>query len=305
MKRTSQSFRSGLRSVLRRQSPSDPPSRLRARPRPRLLALSLIAALLPGAAFAQRPNPGDYPARHSPDFLIGHPHVTLTLRGGMLFPRADSHLFDQAFSQMSLPGDTARMFKRSDLNAPLLTGEVGIWTPRADITFSIGYARSSKLIEYRHWLDNDDLPIQYWTRIAQVPLTVGLKAYLLPRGHEVGRFAFIPSTFQPYIGLAGGTVYHRYRQVGDFINFAVADYPVYTTSYESMGWAPTVQLLGGAEVSLTRRVNLQMDVRYGWASSSLANSFPALAPPPAGGIAAHDKIDLNGLQTTIGFGWRL
>ncbi len=301
MSRTSQSFRDGVRSDVSRP-PFASFSPLRASSRYRLLALSLVSALLPAAALAQQPG---YGPRHSPDFLIGPPHVTLTLRGGMLFPRADSRVFGLAFQEMSLPGDTSRMFKRSDLNAPMITGELGIWTPRADVTFSLGYARGSQTVEYRHWLDNNDQPIQSWTRLAQVPMTVGVKAYLLPRGKQVGRFAFIPSTVQPYLGLAGGTVYHRYREVGDFINFAVTGYPVYTTNYVSTGWSPTVQILGGTDVSLTRRLNVQIDVRYGLASGSLASDFPALAPPPTAAVSPHDKIDLNGLQTTIGFGWRL
>lgn len=307
MNRTSQSFRCGLRSddESRRPSPPDRPPPLRARPRYRLLALSLVAVLLPGAAFAQNPNRGDYTPRHGPDFLIGPPHVTLSLRGGMLFPRANSPLFSRAFSELSMPGDTARRFKRADLDAPSLTGELAIWTPRADITVSLGYARASKMVEYRYWADADDLPIQYWTRFAQVPLTVSLKAYLLPRGRQVGRFAYIPNRYQPYIGLAGGTVYHRYRESGDFINFTNTNLPVYNTNYESTGWSPTVQLLGGSEIGLTRRANLQVEVRYGWATGHLASEFPALAPAPASRIPSHADIDLAGLQTTIGFGWRL
>ncbi len=302
MGRTSQSYRCGLRSddASRRPSPSDQ-RRRRARSRHRFLALSLAAVLVPGVALAQR---GRMPPREGPDFLLGRPHVTLSLRGGMLFPRANSPVFNMAFNNLSLPGDTTRMLKRSNLDAPLVAGEVAIWTPRVDITFSLGYARASKNVEYRYWLDDRDLPIQNSAHLAQVPLTVGLKAYLLPRGREVGRFAYIPSTVQPYIGLAGGTVYHRYRESGDFINFAAGN-SVYTTNYESSGWSPTAQVLAGSEFGLTRRANLQVEVRYGWATGSLASTFPALAPAPAADVPAHSDIDLAGLQTTIGIGWRL
>lgn len=294
MYRMSQSFRCGLRS--------DPSQLLRAR-RSRLALWSIhfglaLGLLLPSSLLAQ--DGGG--RRHSRDFLLGKPHVTLTLRGGMLFP-ANSRVYPD--TQMSFPGDTARRFKRSDLNAPLLAGELAIWTPRADITVALGYARSRQTVEYRFWLDNKDMPIENSVSLAQVPLTVGLKAYVLPRGRAVGRYAYIPSRFQPYVGIAGGTVYHQFRESGDFVNFDIASYPVYGSTYKSSGWAPTVQLLAGNEISLARSVSLQVEVRYGWASGHVGTDFPALGPPPETTIRAHDKIDVSGLQTTLGFAWRL
>ena len=81
-------------------------------------------------------------------------------------------------------------------------------------------SRSSTQSEFRHWLDNNDLPIQQTTEFQRVPLTASLKMYLGPPGRSIGRFAWIPKRFAPVcrrrrrrhvVPAPPGGRFHRFR----------------------------------------------------------------------------------------------
>jgi hypothetical protein len=223
-------------------------------------------------------------AARPPDFLFAEPHFAFTLRGGMTFPRAGSDVFASAMQDLTLgKGDFRAITGAMDLSFRV--------APRLDAVLSGSYGRSSKRSEFRAYLDNNNLPIEQRTRLSQVPLTAGLKAYLLPRGHQIGHFVWIPARVAPYVGAAGGFVWHRFEQSGDFVDHR--DLAIYSATSVADGWSPTAHVFGGVDIGITRHAALKVEARYAFASAD-----------PGPDFANFNSLDLNGLQTTVGLSWR-
>jgi opacity protein-like surface antigen len=181
---------------------------------------------------------------------------------------------------------------RSDFNAFSFGGDLGIRAAdRFDIALGFAYARSSTRSEFRDWTDLDDLPIEQETRLTRLPLTATVKAYLLDRGRTIGRFAWVPSAWAPYAGAGVGAMWYRYHQSGDFVDFENLD--IFPDVFDSSGWTPTAHVLAGADFSLTPRLALTAEGRYGWASADMGADF-----------VGFDKIDLAGFQATLGLSVR-
>ncbi len=296
MMRARQASPRGLRSDPLPAVPRLPPKSAR------FLALALAAGVLwPAAASAQKDtarvgddwggvsvNAAETPraAARPPDFLFAAPKGALTLRLGAMLPRAGSDVFSYTEPQLTV--------KHSDFYAPLIGAQFSFKvTPRFDFLLDGAWTRSSTRSEYIHYLDNNTRPIEQWTRFIQVPLTAGFKAYLTPRGRQIGHFAWVPTRVTPFVGAAGGIVWHRFQQTGDFVDETSANLDVFSNTYTSSGWSPTVQLLGGTDVALGRRTALNVEARWGWSSADMGQQF-----------ADFQKIDLAGLQATVGFSWR-
>lgn len=218
-------------------------------------------------------------------FLFQVPRGALTIRLGMSNPRARSDLFQFTMDSLTL--------NRSDFAALSVAAELSFSTasPRFDIVLGGGYAGSRAPSEFRNWVDTDDLPIEQTTMFRTVPLTVGLKAYLASRGREVGHFAWLPSRFSPYVGAGVGGMWYSFEQRGDFVDFATLD--VYTSSFQSKGFGPLVQGMGGVDVTVSPRVALTADARYVRASASVLGDF-----------ADYERLDLSGLTTSLGLNFR-
>lgn len=249
---------------------------------PRLSALACLAMLATAAA-----NPAH--AQQRADFLLGVPRVALTVKAGFSQPRAGNggdieSLWD--FTRNRLTVDTR------DLGGATIAGEVAVrTTERLDLTFSLGYGLSSTRSQFRKWVDLDDLPIEQTTEFATVPLTVGIKAYLLDRGRALGRFAYIPRTWNPYAGVAGGLVWYRFEQVGDFVDHETLD--IFWARLLSSGRGATVHFLAGMDVTVNKHVMLVTEGRYALASAPLGRDF-----------AGFPDLDLAGFQITAGFSLR-
>jgi hypothetical protein len=224
-------------------------------------------------------------AQSAPDgFLFGRPRATLTVRGGYDRPFARGALFDDVVDQVTL-GRSA--FGGAALHAELAYA-LG---PRLDLTVGGGYVSSARGSEFRRFTDGDDLPITQTTTLLRAPVTVGVKAYLAPRGREVGRFAWIPAKVAPFVGAGGGAVYYRFGQQGSFVDFATLD--VFDTEFRSSGWAPAGFAYGGADYSLSPRLVLSGELRYTAARGGLRGDY-----------APYDRINLSGAGATVGLGVR-
>ena len=242
----------------------------------------LVAALtMAGTAFAQAP--GDRPQPHpgaTADFLFGRPHGSLALRGGFVFARAGSDLFDFVTDQLTIDG--------GDFNAPAVGGEIGIViTPRLEALAGIEMNSSRTPSEYRRFVDNNNLPITQETKLKTVSVTASLKVSLTPRGRRISRFAWIPRGVTPYAGAGGGAVKYDFVQVGDFVDYV--DLSVFPDVFQSKGWAPSAHVFGGADLQVYRRLFVQLEARYQWASGTLSRDF-----------IDFDPIDLAGFRTTAG-----
>jgi hypothetical protein len=232
--------------------------------------------LLPAQASAQQ--------RRRPDFLFRTPRVALAFRAGYAMPIASSEIFDFTRQQLTV--------SRSDFASATWEGEVAIRaTDRVDVALDLGYARSRTPSEFRDWVGTDDLPISQTTEFKRVPLTLGVKAYLEDRGRSVGRFAWIPRTFAPFVGAGAGWVWYTFDQQGEFVDFDT--YDVFPDHFTTTGRAPTIHLFGGADWSLAPGFLLTTEARYAWARGEMGADFEGF-----------DRLDLSGFQATAGISVR-
>lgn len=213
-------------------------------------------------------------------FLFGAPSLSIGLRGGLTFARADSDIFD--FNEELLTLD------EGDFRAGTFGLDVGwLMSPRLQALFGVEYSRSSPVSEFREFVDVFGAPIVQETRLEMAPLTASLKLFLVPRGRSVSRYAWVPNGVSPYVGAGAGFTWYRYQQFGDFVDFV--DLTIFTDQFVSQGWATSAHLFGGTEVKLTPRMTLALEGRYLWADAELGPAFLGFEP-----------IDLSGLRTTAG-----
>lgn len=230
-----------------------------------------MAAAVPRAAQAQASGSG---------FLFQQPIGSITVRGGYAHASASSDLFDFVTNTLTL--------NRGDFSSP--TGQVDLSfriAPRLDVDLGAGIARSSTPSEYRNLIDQNNQPIQQTTSFERVPLTAGLRLYLTPPGRSIGRYAWVPARFAPYVGVGGGMMGYEFKQSGDFVD--PSNNNVYTSELSSSGWTPVAQGVAGLDVTLSPRFALTGEAKYLWAKGSLSDSF-----------SGFDRIDLSGFTTTLG-----
>lgn len=219
------------------------------------------------------------------DFLLGTPVASLSIRAGYHLPRAGGgdgrqSLWD--FTRQELTVETR------DLASLQLAGDLGVRLgERLDAVLGVGFSRARTQSELREWVGEDDLPITQDTEFRTIPLTLGVRAYLRERGRSVGQFAWIPRKWNVYAGVAGGLVWYRFRQFGEFVDYESRD--IFQDNFDSDGRAPTLHFLGGAEVSLGPRVALVGETRYGFAKAPLEADF-----------VGFPDLDLAGFQATAG-----
>ncbi len=220
----------------------------------------------------------------SPDFLFGAPKGSFAVRAGLTFARAQSEIFEFVTDQLTV--------EKSDFNAPTIAADLS-WriNDRVDAVFGVEYSRASATSEFREFVEDDDLPIVQETHFTQVPVTAGLKLYLTDRGRSVGQYAWVPSSFVPYVGGAAGFVWHQFEQVGDFVDFE--DLGIFTDHFISDGWGATFHVFGGADILLNPSLALQLEARYQWADVEMN-----------GGFVGFDAIDLGGLRATAGVAFK-
>ncbi len=242
----------------------------------RLVVISCALLALPAFAAAQQ---GD-------GFLFHAPRATLGMRASFQFARAGSGIFDFVTQQLTL--------NRRDFDTFGVAGDLGVnLSGPLDLVLSGGYSGTTKHSEFRDFVDQDNLPISQRTSFTMTPLTGALRLYLLPRGHSVSRFAWIPARFSPYVGAGGGMVHYTFKQVGSFVDFQ--DLSVFDETLRSSGWTPLGMIMAGMDFSVGPRVVLTTDARYQWASANLDQQFVSFA----------DGIDLSGLQLSMGVHFRL
>jgi len=254
-------------------------------------AALILAFCLPPAAFAapaaldesdQSGAGTTSSAQPSPnlDFLFGRPKGSVGVRTGWLFARTGSDLFDFVRSELTIG--------RNDFNAPALAVDIGATASRrVDVLFGFEYSRATINSEYRHFVDNNRLPIAQRTRLQQMNLSTSAKIALIPRGREVGRLAWIPRPVAPYVGAGAGFLRYKFDQSGDFVDFV--DLSVFGAALRSSGWTPSTHVFAGADIKLRRRLFLTVEARYLWAKAALGQDFTGF-----------NRIDLTGARVTAG-----
>ena len=217
-----------------------------------------------------------------PDFLFGRPDWSVALRGGWVFARAGSDLYQ--FIQRELTID------EGDFNTATFAADVGIIvSSRADVVLGLDYSQASVASEYRDFVDNNRLPIEQTTSLKSLNLTGSIRFALSPRGREISRLAWVPQTVVPYVGAGGGMLWYRFQQVGDFIDALDPDLAVFSDTFTADGWTPSAHVLAGVDVKVYRRLYLTFDGRYMWAAGELGQDFQDF-----------DPIDLAGFRFGVG-----
>ena len=198
-------------------------------------------------------------------FLFSSPRAAFTLKGGLHMPRAASGngtpkpLGPHAREELTV--------ENRDLTGGSIIAELAVRAnERFDITFAFGYSLTEPHSEMRDWVGTDDLPIEQVTSFSTKPLTIGVKAYLRERGRSIGSLAWIPRTWNPYVGVAGGVVSYRFNQHGEFVDYET--YDIFRDNYLSEGRAPTIHFVGGMDFSVSRHFLLVGEARYGLASGA-------------------------------------
>lgn len=218
-------------------------------------------------------------------FLLRPPVATVTFSGGFARPDAASDVFTFNFDELTLA--------RRDLSGPAFAVELAIRrSSRLDVTLGAGITTARSDSEFRDWVDQNDRPIEQTTEFRRIPITAGVRYYIIPRDKMIGSFAWFPARLAPYLGAGGGLVWYRFSQEGDFVDYQTLD--IFTDRYNSEGWAPTVHLLAGLDFSLGLRWALNLEGRYSRAKKGLGEEFEGFEP-----------IDLSGLTTSIGFQYRI
>jgi hypothetical protein len=237
----------------------------------------LIVLSLSGAEPVQAQDTGN-------GFLFRAPSGQVSFRGGFDRAAAGSDLFAFTVKELTL--------RHRDFSSLTFATDIDyVLTPRFYARFSIGVSRSTTPSEFRDFVDNDRRPIEQATTFVRLPLSASVKAYLANPGRSVGHFAWIPSRYAPYVGAGGGAMWYRFRQRGDFIDFATSR--VFPDHFVSEGWTPTIQAFAGTDMSLTPRFAVTAEGRYHWARSRLSTDFSQFQP-----------IDLSGFALTAGFSIR-
>ena len=218
------------------------------------------------------------------DFLFDKPRLTLSLHGGFNRAGAGSDVFAFTTDELTV--------EQRDFDAFAFRGELAFRvTDRLDIAIDVGRVSTTIQSENRDFIGTDDLPIFQQTQFTQVPFALNAKYYVLPRGRQIGRFAWIPASFSAYVGGGIGGVSYDWVQSGEFvIEETLAIVPA---RLESGATGGLTQLFAGLEVPLGSRFLLAVDGRYRWADAVMNGDW-----------SAFDNIDLSGLSGTVGLAVR-
>ena len=234
----------------------------------------------PGALETSGVTAGQPPRQSAPDFLFGRPRGVVGVAGGWLVASQSGGIFDFTHDRLTVDGggfDTA-MFR---FEAGRSIG------PRLDVVAEVGFSGATIASEYRDFVDIDDLPIVQTTELTQTLVGGSLRFWLIPRGREVGRFAWVPNRVAPYVGAGGGALRYRFTQFGDFVDFI--DLSIFSDRLESSGWTASGHVFAGTSVNVTRQLFVGIEARYVWADTPLSQDF-----------VGFDNIDLDGFQATVG-----
>ena len=223
---------------------------------------------------------GVQPGADRQDFLFARPEHHLGVSGGELFASSSGGIFEFAREQYTVG--------KGAFDTPTFRVAYGrALSSRLEVLAEVGRSNVDVQSEYRDFVDFRNRPIVQTTSLAQTTTTATLRVWLVPRGREVGRFAWVPTRVSAYVGAGGGANRYRFSLSGDFVDFV--DYSVQPDHLESSGWTASAHLLAGTSVNVFQRLFLIVEARYVWAGTPLSDDF-----------VGFENLDLNGMQVTSG-----
>jgi hypothetical protein len=214
-------------------------------------------------------------------FLFRTPRWRLSLSTGFAQPRGQSDIYDFVTEELTLD--------RGDFSGAQVAASLAYrFRPRIELGLGTTYSGRSVGSESRNFVGEDDLPIEQTTELHRVPIMATARLSLVSPGRAVGRFAWIPAKFVPFIGAGGGPIWYRLRQSGEFVDNETLD--IFEDTFESTAWSLAATGFAGADISLTPRIGFTAEGRYLWARGSMNRDF-----------STFNKIDLAGYDASFGF----
>ena len=218
----------------------------------------------------------------TPDFLFGRPNAALGLRGQWLLARAESDIFAFVTEQLTL--------EKRDFDAPGVIFDVGVpLNSRLSALGGFEFGRARAMSEDRRFVELGDLPIQQETTLRQADIFGSLEVALLPRGREIGQYAWITAAATPYVGAGAGFLWYRFEQQGDFVDSLDPELPIFSAVLSSDGWTVSRHVFAGVDVRIARQLLISTEARYLWADTAMSEDF-----------VGFEQIDLTGLRITAG-----
>jgi hypothetical protein len=237
------------------------------------VALTATTTLAPSTASAQ--------AASGRGFLFGSPAGSLALRVGYSGANAGSDVFSFVTNELTL--------KKGDFGSFAMGGDLSFAIhSRFDVMLSVDVDAMEKKSEFREWIDNDGNPIEQSTAFARQSYMVSAKYYLLPQGRSLGRFAWVPARYVPWVSAGAGRILYNFSQNGDFVDFENNN-KVFHDAFKSSKWGNSAHLTAGIDWSMTHRFALTSQARYLFGKAELEPDY-----------SGFDPIDLSGLGLTAG-----
>ena len=219
------------------------------------------------------------------DFVFGRPTATLSFMTGLARPGEGGDLFDFVRDELTLG--------RGDFTSALIGGEVGVAVlDPVDVTVGLEYSGRTVPSEMRDWVTQDDQPITQSTKFTRFRVSVGAKAYLLPRGRSISRYAWIPAPWSPFLGAGLGMTWYEFTQEGDFVDSETAN--IFEDRFTSRGHGITPWVSAGADITLSPYFYLRAEARHLWGTGSIDRST----------FQGFEPLDLSGFRAMIGVGVR-
>lgn len=216
-------------------------------------------------------------AQSAPDYAFSMPSGWLTLRGGAQAPTGRSDLFTFTRDLLTLaPRDFAGLGWGAEVG--------GNFNDHFAWEVSLDFASRAARSEYRAWQESNGAPIRQENTFRRIPITAGLRWNVLPTGERIGRFAWLPRRVVPFVVAGGGATYYRFRQQGDFVDFANGN-SIFTDLLESDGWAPTAMAGVGVDVAVSPWLAWTTAFRGTYARARLTRDFRGFAPLDVGGAS--------------------
>jgi hypothetical protein len=218
-------------------------------------------------------------------FLFGAPNVAVTVRAGYAAARAGSDVFSFVTDELTLrKGDFGSFAGGADIAVSL--------HPHVDLVLSVDNAGMRKRSEFREWEDTDGNPIEQETSFSRLTYAAAVRYYLIPKGRSLGRLAWVPARYTPWLSVGVGRTAYNFNQNGDFIDFDKGN-SVFHDTFKSSQWTTSAQLGAGVDWTLNQRFSLGTQVKYLFGKADLSYDFSGFAP-----------IDLSGASLTGGITMR-
>ena len=254
------------------------------RTRTATLTLPVVALAMTGAtALAQGDGAGR--AASGNGYLFGAPNAAVTLRLGYDGAAAGSDVFSFVTNELTL--------QRGDFGSFAVGGDLAVTlTPRVNLILSVDNDGMSKKSEYRKWQDNSGNPIEQVTSFSRLTYAASARYYLEPLGRSLGRFAWVPARYAPWVSVGAGRTSYNFRQSGDFVDFQKGN-AVFRDTFRSSQWTTTGQVAGGVDWTLNQRLSLTTQVKYLWGKADLGTDFAGFAPIDLSGVGASGGLTIR------------